>query len=211
MFSLSYGKRCVRITSQVPGLPTRMGIWAEFRLTAVKLFNGSILDPPRNSKETECLHDMGIAKAVTQFGDAVGSNGAKKLKEYVPDPDRREKIGRILTKVGRFAVDSAVNESLKSVTGGTQLYKIVKEEFKDQPSSFNPNDNKKPDLTVVMEEMQAKMEKMQEDMNNIKQQSKVSIQSAQESEPLRELPNEPAKGPAPQKAYPKKVFIRSRL
>ncbi|MGI4421826.1 hypothetical protein ACR2V7_25595 [Klebsiella pneumoniae] len=87
----------------------------------------------------------------------------------------------------------------------------MKEEFKDQPSSFNPNDNKKPDLTVVMEEMQAKMEKMQEDMNNIKQQSKVSIQSAQESEPLRELPNEPAKGPAPQKAYPKKVFIRSRL
>ena len=100
---------------------------------------------------------------------------------------------------------------LFSIAGGIQLYKNVKEELKDQPSSFNPNENKKPDVTVVMEEMQAKMEKMQEDMNNIKQQSKVPIQSAQESEPLRELPNEPAKGPAPQKAYPKKVFIRSRL
>ncbi|GFZ12558.1 hypothetical protein Acr_23g0009430 [Actinidia rufa] len=144
---------------------------------------------------------------VAKLDNAVRENVVPTLNPYLPDDEGWAKIGRFAKNTAEFAFQ----EGIKRFPGGSQLYKFVKEELKDQPSSFNPKENKKPDLTVVMEEMQAKMEKMQEDMNNIKQQSKVPIQSAKESEPLRELPNEPAKGPAPQKAYPKNVFIRSRL
>lgn len=95
--------------------------------------------------------------------------------------------------------------------GGIQVYKIVKEGLKDQPLPPNPNENKKPDLTAVMEEMQARMEKMQEEMNTIKQQSKISMESAKGSDPLKEFPDEPIKRSAPLKTDPKRVFIRSRL
>ncbi|KAL6975373.1 hypothetical protein U1Q18_024168 [Sarracenia purpurea var. burkii] len=155
---------------------------------------------------------MAIVKTVTQIGDAVWSNGAEKLKEYVPDPDRRAKISQILANIGKFAVESAVSESLKGVNGAIQVYKIVKEGLKDPPPSLGPNENKKPGLSVAMEEMQAKMEKMQEEMNNIKGQNKVSIQNAKGLEPSKELPNDvPIKESAPPKTDPKRVFIRSRL
>lgn len=95
--------------------------------------------------------------------------------------------------------------------GGMKVYKIVKEGLKDQPLSLNPNEIKKPELTAVMEEMQARMGKMQEEMNTIKQHSKISIESAKGSEPLKECPDEPIKGSAPLKTDPKRVFIRSRL
>ncbi|CAL5335899.1 unnamed protein product [Camellia sinensis] len=183
-----------------------MGIWDELRLTAGKLFDRnfsgglSVTDERRFS-----------AKAVTQTGDAVRFNGAEKLRDSVSDLGRREKIGQILSNIGKFAVDSAVDESLKGVTGGVQVYKIVKEGLKDQPQSHNSNENKKPDLTFVIEEMHAKMEKMEEDMNNIKQKSEVSSLSAKVSEPLKELPNDPTKGLVPLKTDPKRVMIRSRL
>ncbi|KAI8557751.1 hypothetical protein RHMOL_Rhmol04G0034000 [Rhododendron molle] len=247
-----------------------MGILDELRLNAVKLFNRNVSNMPPDTNGNRYSCDMGFAKAVTQTGDAVRSSGAEKLKEYVPDPDRREKIGRIISGIGKFAVESAVNESLKGVTGkvvvamvlvvfpsqadrvlvhvaqaqlsqpkifethsglqhsslvecgfgtvsvkllegGIQVYKIVKEGSKDQPLPPNPNENKKPELTAVMEEMQARMEKMQEEMNTIKQQSKISMESAKGSEPLKEFPDEPIKRSALLKTDPKRVFIRSRL
>jgi len=184
-----------------------MGILDELRLTAVKLFNRNIASTPPDTDANRCSYDMSVAKAVTRTGDAVRSNGAEKLKESVPDPDHREKMGRILSNIGKFAVD----ESLKSVTGGIQVYKIVKEGLKDQPTLLKPNENKKPEVTAAMEEMQARMEKMQEDMNIIKQQSKISMGSAKGSEPLKGFPDEPIKGSAPLKTDPKRVFIRSRL
>lgn len=95
--------------------------------------------------------------------------------------------------------------------GGIQVYKIVKEGLKDQPTLLKPNENKKPEVTAAMEEMQARMEKMQEDMNIIKQQSKISMGSAKGSEPLKGFPDEPIKGSALLKTDPKRVFIRSRL
>ncbi|KAH7842245.1 hypothetical protein Vadar_003174 [Vaccinium darrowii] len=89
-----------------------MGILDELRLTAVKLFNRNIASTPPDTDANRCSYDMSVAKAVTRTGDAVRSNGAEKLKESVPDPDHREKMGRILSNIGKFAVD----ESLKSVT-----------------------------------------------------------------------------------------------
>ncbi|KAF7146571.1 hypothetical protein RHSIM_Rhsim04G0018000 [Rhododendron simsii] len=360
-----------------------MGILDELRLTAVKLFNRNVSNTPPDTNGNRYSYDMGFAKAVTQTGAAVRSSGDEKLKECVPDPDRREKIGRIISGIGKFAVDSTVNESLKGITGhslslslcvcilrtwivwpyghsidwdlaglfgdltmdlgnndavslslclylklkqdlrvrdrlatamlllpfsaccpsnyfdftvtvavfkaeagglscfsveclqsfsreafsffnrgefvycptflsglsvvhimhlwfgskdfkahlssvlgtqgklvvamvlvvfpsqveapfacfvplmmvelpllfsfgGIQVYKLVKEGLKDQPLLPNPNENKKPELTAVMEEMQARMEKMQEDMNTIKQQSKISMESAKGSDPWKE-------------------------
>lgn len=188
-----------------------MGILDELRLTAVKLFNRNVSNTPPDTNGNRYSYDMGFAKAVAQTGDAFRSSRAEKLKEYVSDPDHREKIGRIISGIGKFAVDSAVNESLKGVTGGIQVYKIVKEGLKDQPLPLNPNESEKPELTAVMEEMQARMEKMQEEMNTTKQQSKISMESAKGSEPLKEFPDEPIKGSAPLKTDPKRVFIRSRL
>lgn len=83
-----------------------MGIWDELRLTAVKLFNRSISNTLLDTNENQYFYDMEFAKAVTRIGDAVRSSGARKLKEHVPDPDRREKIGQIISDIGKFAVDS---------------------------------------------------------------------------------------------------------
>lgn len=47
----------------------------------------------------------------------MADDGNRKLKEHVTIPERRDQISRILTSIGKFAVDSAVNDSLKAVTG----------------------------------------------------------------------------------------------
>ncbi|KAK6131569.1 hypothetical protein DH2020_034680 [Rehmannia glutinosa] len=80
-----------------------------------------------------------------------------------------------LMNVGKFAVDSAVNESLKGLTPhpdsinlssnahirGMQVYAIVKGKLKGQSPSDISNGDKKQNL-VLVEEMQAKLDKMQE-------------------------------------------------
>ncbi|XAR67534.1 hypothetical protein NMG60_11002321 [Bertholletia excelsa] len=183
-----------------------MGIWEELRLISVKLFSRNVSGEPVDTVETRSLQDIGFSRAIRY-------RGAEKLKEYVPDPDRREKIGRILTNIGKFAVDSAVKESLKGVTGGIQVYKIVKEGWDYQSPSQNSNESKKPDITIRVEEMQARMEKIQEEMDFIKQQSKTQTKDARVLEPLNKFPDEdePVRGSVPPKTDPKRVFIRSRL
>ena len=56
--------------------------------------------------------------------------------------------------------------------GGVQLYKISKEGMKDQEAS---NLNTKPRHTLMMEEMQARMEKMEEDLHIIRLDDEDSI------------------------------------
>lgn len=97
---------------------TRMGRWDEFQSSVSRLINRK--RPTKNSSEadSEVQKPASIfVSNVTKVADAVKVNGAQKLDEYFPDPHRREKIGRILSNLGKFAVDSAVNESLKGVTG----------------------------------------------------------------------------------------------
>lgn len=92
------------------------------------------------------------------------------------------------------------------------MYKIVREGLKDQPNSQRPYIGiKKQDLMVAMEEMQAKMEKMQEDVNILKQQNQTCAEYSKELEPLKEFPDEPTESSASFGTCRKKVFIRSRL
>lgn len=95
--------------------------------------------------------------------------------------------------------------------GGVQVYKIVRGGLKDQPNSCPNNGIKKQDLMVAVEEMQAKMEKMQEDVNILKQQNETCAEYSKELEPLKELPDEPTESSASAKTDRKKIFIRSRL
>ncbi|PON36846.1 hypothetical protein TorRG33x02_348560 [Trema orientale] len=109
-----------------------------------------------------------------------------KLKEPNSNgPERRGKIGQILSFVAKFAFDSVVNPSLKVSTGGKQVNKVEQEELKDQPFPLPFNDKNKPrDLKLVME-------KIQEDMNNMKQHHKISAANCvEESEALKKISDE---------------------
>ncbi|KAK9291805.1 hypothetical protein L1049_019755 [Liquidambar formosana] len=186
-----------------------MGFWDDFRSTAVKLVNRNHPDTPPVTDSCRSPYDLSLA-AVTKMGNAV-VDGTQSQKEHSPNPDRREKINRILTNVGKFAVESAVNEPIKGVTAGMQVYKIMHEGLKDQPPSLSSNDEKKPDHMVGMEEMQANMEKMREEINDVKQQSMVSTECVEGSEPLKKISTEHIKGSDLPKTERKRVMIRSRL
>lgn len=65
--------------------------------------------------------------------------------------------------------------------GGKQVNKIEQEELKDQPFTLPFNDkNKLRDPKLVME-------KMQEDVNNIRQQHKISASCVEESEAVKKI------------------------
>ncbi|KAK4491997.1 hypothetical protein RD792_002784, partial [Penstemon davidsonii] len=97
--------------------------------------------------------------------------------------DLRWTAGKLMN-VGKFAIDSAVNESLK---GGKQVYAIVKGKLKGQVPSELPN-------VILVEEMQAKLEKMQEDMSNIDN----IIHGTYEQEHLKHFSDEPLKSSTPE-------------
>ncbi|KVH99080.1 uncharacterized protein LOC112514443 [Cynara cardunculus var. scolymus] len=154
-----------------------MGIWDDLRSVAFKFINRST------------SHKSSDSTTISRI-------------ESMPDPDRRETITRVLTGFSKFAVDSAVNESLK---GGLQLYKIAKEGMKDQEAT---NLNNKPRHTLMMEEMQARMEKMEEDLHIIRLDDEDSILCAKDLDPRKEESTEPTEK---SETDIKKVFIRSRL
>lgn len=91
------------------------------------------------------------------------------------------------------------------------MYKIVKEGLKDEPNSYPRQGIKKQDLMIAMEEMQAKMEKMQEEVNILKQQNQTSSVYSGDLEPLKDSADEPLKSVSSFQTDRKKVFIRSRL
>ncbi|CDP05861.1 unnamed protein product [Coffea canephora] len=192
-----------------------MGIWDELQFSVSRLVNRKPSGPSKRPSDTiTALHGQpatALVSRATKFVDAVRSNGAQKLDDYFPGPHRREKISRVLTNLGKFAVDSAIEKCLESVTGGIQVYQIVREGLKDQPKSRPSNEIKKQDLTVATEEMQAKMEKMQEDVNILKQQNQTCAECSRELEPLKELSDEPIQTPTSAQTDKKKVVIRSRL
>ncbi|XP_040988302.1 uncharacterized protein LOC121235929 [Juglans microcarpa x Juglans regia] len=143
----------------------------------------------------------------------MADDGNRKLKEHVTIPERLDQISRILTSIGKFAVDSAVNDSLKAVTGRKQMHKIVQEGFRHQPASPALDDKKKPeDLKVVMQELQAKEDGVQEDTNKPKQGTRASAKSVNGSSAvLKKKPNDGKKGSDLLETDKKRVFIRSRL
>ncbi|OIS99071.1 PREDICTED: uncharacterized protein LOC109230766 isoform X2 [Nicotiana attenuata] len=184
-----------------------MGILDELRAAAGKLLNRKVQQKSSNACALEGKYSAGITSAVSKIDGSVKYDGAQKTDDYVFYPDGREKIGRILSKLTKFAVVSAVDESLKTVAGGS---KIIKEGLKDQSPSRPSTRAEKQDISVMMEEMQAKMEKFQDDMNNTKQQNEVSTKGITGLDSF-EFSDEPIKCSTPSKSNRKKVFIRSRL
>ncbi|GER53904.1 outer capsid protein VP4 [Striga asiatica] len=107
-----------------------------------------------------------------------------------------------LASLGRLAVDLAVSESLK---GGMQVYAIVKGKPKSQPLSDKSNSKNEKNL-VLVQEMQAKLGKMREDMNNITQQSEVSALRKSEQEHPKSSFDDPLKSLMPEPTGRKKDF-----
>ena len=87
-----------------------------------------------------------------------------------------------------------------------QVYKMVKEGLKEQAPVEPTNSNNKPPHTLMMEDMQARMEKMEEDLHIIRLDDEDSILCAKDLDPRKDESTE-----APAKSDVKKIFIRSRL
>ena len=109
-----------------------------------------------------------------------------------------------------------VSPLLKSVihlsfAGKKQVKKIEHQEPRYQPFADHFNEEKKQDVKLVMEHMQSKMEKMQEDMNNTKQLHKTSAKCVVGTGALEKTSDEGFKGSDLMQNRKKKVFIRSRL
>lgn len=58
-----------------------------------------------------------VVRTATGMGTSVRTDGVRRLKERSLSLDLRDRVGRFLGTVGKFTVDSAVNESRKFVTG----------------------------------------------------------------------------------------------
>ncbi|XVE80218.1 hypothetical protein DITRI_Ditri14bG0122100 [Diplodiscus trichospermus] len=120
----------------------------------------------------------------------------------VLNANRRDPIGRFLINLGKFAVDSAINVSLKGFTGGKKLYEIILlERFKDQPTKRKLDDDK------LMEEMQSA--KFQ-DMDGVKLQSKTAASKLVGGSEPKKMP-QGIKELDLQDPNRKRIFIRSRL
>ncbi|KAF3453620.1 hypothetical protein FNV43_RR04061 [Rhamnella rubrinervis] len=128
------------------------------------------------------------------MADAVRMERIEKMKERYPNPSRYEKISGLLNHISKFAFDSTFIHSLKSLTGKKQVKKIEHQELRYQPFPDSFNEEKKQDVKLVMEHMQSKMEKMQEDMSNIKQQHKTSAKCVVGTGALEKTSDEGFKG-----------------
>ncbi|KAI8557752.1 hypothetical protein RHMOL_Rhmol04G0034100 [Rhododendron molle] len=110
---------------------------------------------------------------------AVEENVVPVVDEYVHDEEGRARIARRATSFARKAAGHVFRVGLTWVPGGTLMYDIW-EVLKDEPPLPNSNENKKS-KTVAVEEMQAKTEKMQEEMDTaITQQSKMLMEKMQQ-------------------------------
>lgn len=94
-----------------------MGILDRLRSIANKVLN-------RNDPHVSSAPKASRGPDVARLPYAVRINVSQQLEDYFPHADHREKIGQILTNLGRFAIDSAVNESLKGVTGQYMYFSV---------------------------------------------------------------------------------------
>lgn len=97
--------------------------------------------------------------------------------------------------------------------GGMLVYGVVKGKLKGEPASHLSDNHKKQQHSVVVEEMQAKLEKMQQDMNNnIQRQRNVSsISTTEEQGYPNKFPEVPLRSSMPEVTGQRNIFIRSRL
>ncbi|CAK9321920.1 unnamed protein product [Citrullus colocynthis] len=143
--------------------------------------------------------------------DVVGNNRIRNLKDGFHHRDLRTKIIQFLTGVGKFVVDSTIFSSLKPISGKNRAHKIGQGEIKETPHSSSLNEKKPEELKLVMDKMQAEMEETEGHKNKMKQHHCTSAEVVDDSEPLKKLPGEGAKGSANVTENRKRIFIRSRL
>ncbi|KAF5730655.1 hypothetical protein HS088_TW19G00248 [Tripterygium wilfordii] len=124
---------------------------------------------------------------------------------------RREKIGQFLINVRKFAIESAITESLKGVNGMKRVYKIVQERFMDRAPALPSNGQNKCEDFALAEEIRAEMEGAQENMTNLKQENMTSANYVDELQGTKKISNERFKGSDLLETERKRVFIRSRL
>ncbi|KAF7849304.1 hypothetical protein BT93_L0997 [Corymbia citriodora subsp. variegata] len=124
----------------------------------------------------------------------------------------KSRIGRILTSIRRFAVDSAVLESFWVINGKKKATKLMHEGVKDRALRLSLNgDNGPRDLKVGLNDVHEIMEKRQEGSNKVRQEHERSAKSVVGSEALKKMPNEGPKLMDLPRATEKRLFIRSRL
>ncbi|KAE8725957.1 putative LRR and NB-ARC domains-containing disease resistance protein [Hibiscus syriacus] len=124
------------------------------------------------------------------------------ISRNVLKTDRRLNIGRFLMNLGKSALDSAINVSLKGFTGGKKLYQtIVQERLKDERKRL-----KLENVKISEEERQLTK------MEDIKLQSKtVADKVAGGSNPSKKKIPQGSKEMELQDSKRKTIFIRSRL
>lgn len=104
---------------------------------------------------------MGVATTIS-------NHRHQKQKQQATGP---LKSGWILDSFRKFALDSIGNVSSsmsKALKGRVPLHKTVHEELVNKTLLKPCNNKEKPSINSPEEEMQAKMEKMQEEMNIVK-------------------------------------------
>ncbi|KAI6703121.1 hypothetical protein NL676_012257 [Syzygium grande] len=144
------------------------------------------------------------------MANAAKSEGLRNLREAV---GLKSRVGRILASIGRFAVDSAVLESLGGINAGKEkATKLMQEGLKDRAHCLSLNDNNgSGDLKVGLNDMHEIMEKGEEGSNKVTQEHKRSAKSVIGSVASKKTPNEGPKRIDLPRATEKKPFIRSRL
>ncbi|XP_010052565.2 uncharacterized protein LOC104441227 isoform X2 [Eucalyptus grandis] len=137
------------------------------------------------------------------------SEGLRNLSEVVGFKSR---IGRILTSVRRFVVDSAILESLGGNNGKKTATKLMYEGMKDRALCPSLNDGNRPgDLKVGLTNINEIVEKRQEGSNKVGQEHERSAKSVIGLEVSKKTPNEVPKLMDLPRATEKRLFIRSRL
>ncbi|KAK8578499.1 hypothetical protein V6N13_100336 [Hibiscus sabdariffa] len=118
------------------------------------------------------------------------------------DTDPRLNFPGFLMNLTKFALDSAINVSLKGFTGGQKLYQtIVQEKLIDERKGLKLEDAK------VMDE-----QKQSTKMEDVKQKSNtVADKAGGGSEPLKKKMPQGLKEMELQDSKRKSIFIRSRL
>ncbi|KAJ8764691.1 hypothetical protein K2173_007780 [Erythroxylum novogranatense] len=127
--------------------------------------------------------------------------------------DRRPNaIGRVLTNLTKFAVDSAVNYPPKgfSVLNSSTVM-VTAERFRDAKASVLLNEHKKSEDLKLVESLQMKKEKQPEDFTNLTQQSSAYGKCIPGVDPPKDTPDEGIKKSGGEETKKKRIFIRSRL
>ncbi|XP_049404793.1 uncharacterized protein LOC125868204 [Solanum stenotomum] len=165
-----------------------------------------------SSKDTSSTSPLGLLDGAEMLENRelqLSSDNKVQVDSFAPEtPEDVLRVFMMKEFSGSRYLDNLLVPDHRQQKKDSSGSKIVKERSKDKSPSRPRLD--KQDFTVMREEMQAKMEKLQDDMNNMKQQNEVSAKCTNGLDSF-EFSDEPIKSSTPTKSKPKKVLIRSRM